>query len=585
MQAPGANAAGTRDEDAIVSRSEQRASLVKQVYREAPSGNQASIIRRLAYPDNSSTQKVDLMQRLSHCGRVGDRKSLIAVVQLLHDPDAAVRSAALDALERLIPMHSARDFDGRREVIAALGHMCTDYNTYSRQKALDLLVTVAEKSDPDVLAAVMSEVFKESDELPLYARLAAVSAVPAVVKNDDLWAIRPLISELENEDPEVRHTTISSLRRIAQRGNAEVIAALCKHLRDESFVVRMLVIESLTELGTKGDMRIIDQLSDVLDECESDSPFKLPLAKALVSISEPGCDRTITCLLSLVNAPDVNLRLFASESIGVMAPYGHIPSCTTLMSKLNRQTTELINHNNIIKGAEQKKDPNRPGNLVNPKSFTLFDADFRTEIQKFTPKEASIEAAPPGMAADASTGPLKRPRVHGAVDADLSSEASTASTASTTGEDAEDEHTANRFPDQENVTGEIASRGELATHADTKVEETGRVRHESEVAVSVSSSKNDGEFVDVIKEVNLFTIEDMAAPGGKEEGHGLSLLPLTPPYSPKGAASRTGQWQTPEHGEGWMSNQGLELEKFEVEIPPLKHPILSPLNPLRTGPR
>jgi len=134
MQAPGANAAGTRDEDAIVSRSEQRASLVKQVYREAPSGNQASIIRRLAYPDNSSTQKVDLMQRLSHCGRVGDRKSLIAVVQLLHDPDAAVRSAALDALERLIPMHSARDFDGRREVIAALGHMCTDYNTYSRQR-------------------------------------------------------------------------------------------------------------------------------------------------------------------------------------------------------------------------------------------------------------------------------------------------------------------------------------------------------------------------------------------------------------------------------------------------------------------
>jgi HEAT repeat protein len=584
MQAPAANAAGTREEDAIVSRSEQRARLVKQVYRDAPSGNQASIIRRLAYPDNSSTQKMDLMQRLSHCGRVGDRKSLIAVVQLLHDPDAAVRSAALDALERLIPMHSARDFDGRREVIAALGHMCTDYNTYSRQKALELLVTVAEKSDPDVLAAVMSEVFKESDELPRYARLAAVSAVPAVVKNDDLWAIRPLISELENEDPEVRHTTISSLRRIAQPGNAEVIAALCKHLRDESFVVRMLVIESLTELGTKGDMQIIDQLSDVLDECENDSPFKLPLAKALVSISEPGCDRTITCLLSLVNAPDVNLRLFASESIGVMAPYGHIPSCTTLMSKLNRQTTELITHNNRIKGAEQKKEPKRPGNPVNPKSFTLFDADFRTEIQKFTPIEASLAAAPPGMAADASTDPLERPRAHGAVDADLSSEASTASTASTTGEEAEDEHTANSA-DQENVTGEIASIGELATPANTKVEDKGRLRHESEVAVSVSSSNNNGESVDVIKGVNLLTIEDMAAPEEEEEGHGLSLLPLTPPYSPKGAASHTGQWQTPEHGEGWMPNQGLELEKFEVKIPPLKHPILSPLNPLRTGSR
>jgi HEAT repeat protein len=582
MQTPStaADVAGPRDADAIVSRSEQRARLVRQIYRDAPSGNQASIIRRLAYPDNSSTQKMDLMQRLSHCVRVGDRKSVIAVVQLLHDPDAAVRSAALDALERLIPMHSARDFDGRREVIAALGHMCTDYNKYSRQKALDLLVAVAEKSDPDVLAAVMSEVFKESDELPLYARLAAVSAVPAVVKNDDLWAIRPLISELENEDPEVRRTTISSLRRIARRGNAEVIAALCKHLRDNSFAVRMLVIDSITELGTKGDMRIIDQLSDVLDDCENDSPFTLPLVKALVSISEPGCDRTINCLLSLVNAPDVNIRLFASESIGVMAPYGHIPSCTTLMSKLNRETTQLITHNSIIKGAEQKKEPKRP---VNSKSFTLSDSDFRTEIQKFSPKEASIAAAPPGMAADASTDPRERPRVHGAIDADLSSEASTASTAST-GEDAEDEHTANR-DDEENVTGEIASRGELATHADTKAEDKGGLRHESEVVVSLSSSKNDGESVDVIKGVNLLTIEDMSAQEEEEEGHRLSLLPLTPPYPPKGAASRTGQWQTPEHGEGWMPKQGLKLGKFEVEIPPLKTPILSPLSALRTEPR
>jgi len=40
-------------------------------------------------------------------------------------------------------------------------------------------VAISDKSDPDVLAAVMTKVFKESDELPLYARLAAVQAVPA----------------------------------------------------------------------------------------------------------------------------------------------------------------------------------------------------------------------------------------------------------------------------------------------------------------------------------------------------------------------------------------------------------------------
>ena len=60
---------------------------------------------------------------LSHCGQGGDRKTIVAIVNLLHDQDHHVRRFALDALERLIPMHNARDFDGRKEVIQALGHM------------------------------------------------------------------------------------------------------------------------------------------------------------------------------------------------------------------------------------------------------------------------------------------------------------------------------------------------------------------------------------------------------------------------------------------------------------------------------
>ena len=64
-------------------------------------------------------------------------------------------------------------------LVLAYIYRCTDYNTHSREKALQLIVAISDKSDPDVLAAVMTKVFKESDELPLYARLAAVQAVPA----------------------------------------------------------------------------------------------------------------------------------------------------------------------------------------------------------------------------------------------------------------------------------------------------------------------------------------------------------------------------------------------------------------------
>ena len=530
---------------AIVSRSEQRARLVKQVFRETAKENPASIIRRLAYPDNSSTEKIDLAHRLSHCGREGDRKSLIAAVHLLNDPDAAVRGAGLDALERLIPMHSARDFDGRKEVIAAQGHMCTDYSQSSRQKALGLLVAVAEKSDPDVLAAVMTEVFKESDELPLYARLAAVSAVPAVVKGGDQWAIRPLISELEDEDPAVRHTTISSLRKIAQRGNAEVIAALCKHLRDENFDVRLLTIETLVDLGVMGDSQIIDQLCDVLDECAIDAADRLPLAKALVSLSEPGCERTVTSLLSMINAPDVGVRLFASESIGVKAPHGHFRGCTALMSKLNREKTEqfLITHNSRQKPASERRDQKRPSVV---KSFTLSAVDFKAHL----PPAAK---SPTAVAADESSDLQAQPtgEVHGTVNADLSSDASTASTASTAGEDADADQTAN--------------------HA-----------------------QEDTQSVDAIREEHAGANKDMEAPEeekeGEEQGYSLSMLPLTPPYSPQqgaggGTASRSGLWQTPEDGKGWTPEQGLELDKFEVHVPPLKHPLFSPLTQLKSGSR
>ncbi|MGB1597687.1 MAG: hypothetical protein ACPIOQ_33335, partial [Promethearchaeia archaeon] len=89
--------------------------------------------------------------------------------------------------------------------------MCTDHNIHSRHKALNLLVAIAEKSDPDVLAAVLGFILQGSDDVPLYARLAALSAVPAVVKIGDPWAIRPLLGELETSDPSVRRMAILSL--------------------------------------------------------------------------------------------------------------------------------------------------------------------------------------------------------------------------------------------------------------------------------------------------------------------------------------------------------------------------------------
>ena len=210
-------------------------------------------------------------------------------------------------------MRHAREFDGRKEVIQALGHLCTDFNRHSRDKALELLVALAEKSDPDVLAAVMSEVFKESDELPQYARLAAVHAVPAVSKRGDPWAIRPLVAELDDEDPMMRQKTIASLRKITPKGDVDVLYGLLRHLSDDDENVRFNVIDTLIDLGEKGDATLIKALCDCLQAERGRSVTKLSLCKAISKLAERGCRTSIDTLLDILNDDDVNLRLFVTE--------------------------------------------------------------------------------------------------------------------------------------------------------------------------------------------------------------------------------------------------------------------------------
>jgi hypothetical protein len=114
-------------------------------------------------------------------------------ITLLNDEDSSVRMAAVETLESVIPMRIARSFDGRREAIAALGRVCVDWNARARAVALRVLVAIADKSDFDVQAAVMGEVLKDATELPLFARIAAVEAVPIVTRSGDPYAVRQLI--------------------------------------------------------------------------------------------------------------------------------------------------------------------------------------------------------------------------------------------------------------------------------------------------------------------------------------------------------------------------------------------------------
>ena len=242
-----------------------------------------------------------------------------------------------------IPMRRAKSFDGRKDVIQALGRMCTDHNIHSRHKALNLLVAIAEKSDPDVLAAVLGVILQGSDDVPLYARLAALSAVPAVVKIGDPWAIRPLLGELETSDPSVRRMAILSLRKITPKGNADVVRELLKRLsQDDDLSVRFSVIEALVQIGCNRDHQLIEVLCDTLLKEEEGSGIRLALMKAIVVLAPPGCKRSISTALALIHDKDVNLRLFVVEAIGGLCERGDFVSYSALMSKLNYARTDEV---------------------------------------------------------------------------------------------------------------------------------------------------------------------------------------------------------------------------------------------------
>ena len=588
--------ASRRLQEEIVSMSVQRARKAKQIISDQePVDDPAKYIRRLGYPDNSTPEKIDLARCLSRCGK-GDRRTILAVVTLLNDPDHQVRTSALDSLERLIPAHKAFDFDGRKEVIQALGHMCTDFNMHSREKALQLLVSVARKSDPDVLASVMNEIFKESDQLPLYARMAAVHAVPSVVKVGDPFAIRPLISELDDENPLVRHKTIAALRKITPRESVDVIQALLAHLSDDDANVRFIAIETLVEIGCKGHKVIINALCDKLSKRRL-SVSRLPMLKALVALSEQGHQKTILCLLKMVNDDDVNVRLFASESLGIRAEPGHFETYSTLMAKLNQtKTRELLRiaPDNAAESKTQMDETKAKMRAMhNKKRWSLSAVDFAEELHGSGNSSAITSAMPSALASaipsaaralekDSSEPPIgdmpvpalltqlteaieaeheaAECSVTGALDAPSSGGSFEASSLVAAEEDAS--------RDEETGQGQDVGTDE-PRDADASVFTKSATRS---LSASRGDSKKELDEALETRSSGRSVMDVMEITG--EEPAGLTTMPLTPPYTPK---TLVGLWHTPEAQDGCHDIKGhMELDMFQINLPPLQLPSMSP---------
>lgn len=364
----------------ILPRSQLRAEAAARIIRgDRNLPDQEDIIRRLHDRGVQGHTKRELLHLLPQVVRgEGDRKAIMACLSQLGDEDASVRLAAVEALESVIPMRHARSFDGRKEAIMALGRVCVDWNARARTIALRLMVSISDKSDFDVQSAVMGEVLKDSSELPLFARIAAVEAVPFVTRQGDPYAVRQLLQELTDEDPSVRLCTVEALRKLVKRGDPQVDKPLCVLLTDPEEYVTVAALTTLIDTSADGNPTVVKQIADTLAGRRS---LAIPAIHTLVAVAHRGDDNALDFLLTKAQDRDASVRLLAVEGIAKIADGERIDVTDLLLSKLNREKlrelrqTQEIGRISLNHHSPRKVGGGSPASPQSGESLLLFSDD------------------------------------------------------------------------------------------------------------------------------------------------------------------------------------------------------------------
>ena len=226
-------------------------------------------------------------------GQIGDARAVEGLVNLIGNPDASARQAAVSALnsltlpsmsERIIPLLHDPDpnvresavkiagYFGYPEAAAALLELSHDSNERVRCAALEHLPYVDDERALDVLVHAMKE------ETP-NVRAAAARALGHMFAPE---AVQPLIEGLSDEDVWVRYFSARALGRIRSENSVE---ALKRVVEKEKFNhVRIAALDSLGQIGGERIAGIVGEL------VKDDDPDVAHAAKGALGKSEASTD-------------------------------------------------------------------------------------------------------------------------------------------------------------------------------------------------------------------------------------------------------------------------------------------------------
>lgn len=250
-------------------------------------------------------------------GKIGDRRAFDALLELIGDSDAAVRQAAISAINSL----------GHPEMAARAAVLMNDPNPYVRESAVriagyfgydecaDLLLERCRDEDENVRRAAVEHIPYIEDRRVLAVLAEALetatprvraAAASAFAQVESARALPYLLKALDDEDAWVRYF---AARSIGRHGYSESLDALVKLA--ESDAARQVRIAAVDALGHIGGPRAVAVLAALGETVEPDL-----MGAALNALGHIGHPDALPPLLDALRSPDQARRIKAIESLG-----------------------------------------------------------------------------------------------------------------------------------------------------------------------------------------------------------------------------------------------------------------------------